>query len=57
MIAELTRDPHTPELVGQQEEQHMRMAATARSNDLIRAYLDGARDGLDYERLAAMVEG
>lgn len=56
MIMEWMRDPSMRELVSQQEEQHMRLASTARRSDLIRVYLDGAPDGLDYERLAAMVE-
>ena len=38
------------------ENLHLRMAAMAKSDELIRAYLDGAPDGLNYERLAADVE-
>jgi hypothetical protein len=38
------------EFVGKQEEQHTHMAATARSNDLIRAHLDGAPDGAQAPR-------
>ena len=39
----------------QAENLHLLMQATARNDDLIRTYLDGARDGLDYETLAAQV--
>jgi hypothetical protein len=42
-------------MVAEQEELHLRMVATAKSKALIQTYLDGAPDGLTYDRIAAAV--
>jgi hypothetical protein len=55
VIKQLMSDPSTRSMVAEQEELHLRMLATANDNALIRAYLDGAPDGLTYDRMAAAV--
>jgi hypothetical protein len=56
VIQQLMSDPSTRPMVTEQEELHLRMVATAKSNALIRPYLDGASDGLTYDRIAAVVK-
>ena len=54
-IEQLMSDPTTRPMIAEQEELHLRMAAIARDNALIRTYLDDAPDGLTYERIAVAV--
>ena len=56
LVADLLRYPEIGPAMADAENLHLRMAAMAKSDELIRAYLDGAPDGLNYERLAADVE-
>lgn len=52
---ELMQDPKVGAMVLQKEEEHLFMVARTKSADLRRSYLDGAPDGLNFERLAALV--
>jgi len=56
VIERMRSDPLTRSMFAEQEELHLRMVATARDNALIRAFLDGAPDGLTYDRIAAAVK-
>ena len=56
IIEQMMADPSTRPMIAEQEELHLRMVATAKRNALIRAYLDGAPDGLTYDRIAAAVK-
>ncbi|WP_347403231.1 hypothetical protein [Limobrevibacterium gyesilva] len=56
VIQQMMSNPSTRPMVAEQEELHLRMVATAKNNTLIRAYLDGAPDGLTYDRIATAVK-
>ena len=56
VIEQMMADPATRPLIAEQEEIHLHMVATAKNNALIHAYLDGAPDGLTYDRIAAAVK-
>jgi hypothetical protein len=55
IIHQMLADPSIRLMVTEREELHLRMVATAKSNALIRAYLDGAPDSLTYDCIAAAV--
>jgi hypothetical protein len=50
---QLLLDPSVGRQMREAEDLHQAMAATAKNDDLIRAYLDRAPDGLTYEIIAA----
>jgi len=56
VIEQMMANPSTRLMIAEQEELHLRMVATAKSNTLILAYLDAAPDGLTYDHMAAAVK-
>jgi hypothetical protein len=56
VVEQMLANSSTRPMVAEQEERHLRMVATTKTNALIRAYLDGAPDGLTYDRIAAAVK-
>jgi hypothetical protein len=56
VIAQLMSDPATQPMVDEQEQLHLRMVTTAKDDALILAYLNGAPDGLTYDRIARAVK-
>lgn len=55
-IMQLMNDPQSRAFVSAQEELHLTMRATSKSDALIAAYLRNAPDGIDFERTAEIVE-
>jgi len=56
VIEQMMADPSTRPIVAEQDGLHLRMVNTVKDNALIRAYLDGAPDGLTYDCIATAVK-
>lgn len=55
VLEKLRSSPHAERVI-EMEELHLRMKATAKNENLIRSYLDGAPDGLHYEALSQKLQ-